>query len=146
MFMYVSFHLCMVWLCRFDLKKDLFTKRVLKYVFMTEFDCPCVTHCGWQDVKIQFLTNFPVFLLLVSNHPFLHYPYFFFFSFIHYSPFSFIFCLFPPFFLPVRGFSTVGIKHPLTQLDITMSFHSRQLVFCQCSRPCIWRSVQVCMH
>ena len=24
---------------------------------MAEFDCPDVTQCGWQDVKIQLLTN-----------------------------------------------------------------------------------------
>ena len=24
-----------------------------------EFDCPEVTLCGWQDVKIQLLTNYP---------------------------------------------------------------------------------------
>ena len=47
----------------------------------------------------------------------------FFFSFIYYVPFSLIFCHFPPVFLPVRGLSTLGIKHPLTQLDITTSFH-----------------------
>ena len=23
-----------------------------------EFECPGVTLCGWQDIKIQFLTNF----------------------------------------------------------------------------------------
>ena len=25
---------------------------------MTEFDCPEVTQCGWQDIKIQLLTIF----------------------------------------------------------------------------------------
>ena len=27
-------------------------------LLMTEFDCPELTLCGWQDVKIQFLANF----------------------------------------------------------------------------------------
>ena len=26
-------------------------------LFVTEFDCPDVTLCGWQDVKIQLLTS-----------------------------------------------------------------------------------------
>ena len=27
---------------------------------MAEFDCPEVSVCGWQDVKIKLLTNFHV--------------------------------------------------------------------------------------
>ena len=29
------------------------------HLLMMEFDCPKVTLCGWQDIKIQWLTNLP---------------------------------------------------------------------------------------
>ena len=34
-------------------------------LLMTELDCPEVTLCGWQDVKIQLLINLPVCVFFI---------------------------------------------------------------------------------
>ena len=46
-------------LCRCDLRKGLCTWEELwnVHLIMTEFHCPEVTLCGWQDFKIQLLIN-----------------------------------------------------------------------------------------
>ena len=59
-FVYVCFVLCLHgdWLCgltwgKFYVWEEIWNVNLL----MTEFDCPEVILCGWQDVKIQLLTH-----------------------------------------------------------------------------------------
>ena len=40
-----------------DLRKGLWDEFWNVHLLMAEFDCPEVTLCGWQDVKIQWLTQ-----------------------------------------------------------------------------------------
>ena len=39
-------------------KGFIYEKNFKMYISLwPEFDCPEVTQCGWQDIKIQLLTN-----------------------------------------------------------------------------------------
>ena len=51
------FCFCKDWFCGLTWKIYIYIAEVLNCAsaFMTESDCPEVTLCGWQDIKIQFL-------------------------------------------------------------------------------------------
>ena len=64
--LYFDVRVCIFLLCVWEVigfvdwldKRFMYEKRFDMYICLwPEFDCPEVTHCGWQDNKIQLLTH-----------------------------------------------------------------------------------------
>ena len=55
----VVLYLCMDWFWGFDLGVHTWKEFWNVHLLMTEFVHPEVTPCGWRDVKIQLLTDYP---------------------------------------------------------------------------------------
>ena len=83
---YIQYVLCLWsdWFCRLTWQGWYICEKSLEMCICLwpEFDCPDVTLCGWQDIKIQLLLLlllFFFFLLLSSSFFFVFFFFFFFF-------------------------------------------------------------------